>query len=556
MTKSKISTRMKKLFRIAFFLVFSLFLSSISAQSQWVSQGLGWTESSRGVQNISIVNPYVVWVSAYDGSSSATNCTDLSVTSDGGTTWTPRHIDAISTLSIGMVHAVSSTTAWAALYATGMVLGQGIYKTTNGGVSWTRQGSSSMFESSTSFPDVVYFWDSLHGCAIGDPVNNKFEIYTTGDGGDNWIQISPSTLPPSVFGEFDYAGCFSVSGNNIWFGTNKGKMYHSADRGHSWTNSPVAGMAGQYINPAFKDSVNGLCMKIKTSYDTTNLLDNTSDGGATWTSSAYNGQVFNSQISYVPWTAGTYTSTGVDYTYPNRLGFTFTLDNGAHWIVDQVMKGQQVTASSWLSDAIGWLGVFNTGPSDGIYKFNGVLGAPLALTSPFGGEEWNACSVHNITWASDGISNVKIEFSVDGGTNYTTLASSVPAIPGSYAWTIPNTPSVSCRVRISDASNSQVNDSSRYDFAISFAVGEINLPEPAITLTPNPSAGHIRVQSEKLITRITVLNPAGMLLMSEDCNDRVLGIDLSDLASGLYFLVLSSADGSATRKLVINHGQF
>ena len=549
----KISTGMKKLFRTGSFLVFSLFFSSISVQSQWVSQGLGWTESSRGVQNISIVNPYVVWVSAFDGSTAATSCTDLSVTTNGGATWTLRHINASSNLSIGMVHAVSSTTAWAALYSTGMVIGQGIYKTTNGGISWARQGSSPMFESSTSFPDVVYFWDSVHGCAIGDPVNNKFEIYTTGDGGNNWTQVSPTTLPPTVFGEFDYAGCFAVSGNNIWFGTNKGKMYHSADRGHSWTNNPVAGISGQYINAAFKDSLNGLCMKIKSAYDTTNLLDITSDGGVSWTSSAYIGQVFNSEITYVPWTAGTYASTGLDYTFPNRLGLTYTFDNGAHWTVDQVMKGQQVTASSWFSDAIGWLGVFNTGPADGIYKFNGVLGAPLALTSPFGGEEWNACSVHNITWASNGISNVKIEFSVNGGNTFTTVASSVPAIPGSYSWTIPNTPSTSCRVRISDESNSQVNDSSRYNFAISFAVGQRNLPEPDITISPNPSAGHVRVQSEKLITRITVLNPAGMVILLKDCNARELSIDLSDLASGLYFLLLSSADGSATRKLVIKH---
>ena len=95
-----------------------------------------------------------------------------------------------------------------------------------------------MFGSPTSFPDVVYFWDSLHGCAIGDPVNNKFEIYTSENGGDDWNQVAPSSLPPAVFAEFCYEGSYAVSGNNIWFGTNKGKMYHSGDRGHSWTNSP------------------------------------------------------------------------------------------------------------------------------------------------------------------------------------------------------------------------------------------------------------------------------------------------------------------------------
>jgi hypothetical protein len=62
--------------------------------------------------------------------------------------------------------------------------------------------------------------------------------------------------------------------------------------------------------------------------------------------------------------------------------------------------------------------------------------------------EWDACSVHNITWASNGISNVKIGFSMNGGNTYTTVASSVPAIPGSYAWTIPNTTSATRKLII------------------------------------------------------------------------------------------------------------
>ena len=75
-------------------------------------------------------------------------------------------------------------------------------------------------------------------------------------------------------------------------------------------------------------------------------------------------------------------------------------------------------------------------------------------------------SAHNITWTSTGtIANVKIESSTDSGSSYTTVIAST-ANNGSYVWTIPNTPSTTCLVRVSDASNAAVNDVSNAVFSI------------------------------------------------------------------------------------------
>ena len=92
--------------------------------------------------------------------------------------------------------------------------------------------------------------------------------------------------------------------------------------------------------------------------------------------------------------------------------------------------------------------------------------AIITVTSPNGGESWGVGSAHAITWTSTGtIANVKIEYSTNSGTGWTAVIAST-ANNGSYAWTIPNTPSATCLVRVSDASNAASFDVSDAVFAI------------------------------------------------------------------------------------------
>ncbi len=90
----------------------------------------------------------------------------------------------------------------------------------------------------------------------------------------------------------------------------------------------------------------------------------------------------------------------------------------------------------------------------------------VTVTSPNGGENWTANSSRNVTWSSTGtIANVKIEYTTDG-TNYSVVTASTTN-NGTYAWTVPNTPSTTSKVRVSDATNSAINDVSNANFTIS-----------------------------------------------------------------------------------------
>ena len=101
----------------------------------------------------------------------------------------------------------------------------------------------------------------------------------------------------------------------------------------------------------------------------------------------------------------------------------------------------------------------------------------LSLTAPNGAETWIVGQSQNITWSRTGsIANVKLEYSTDGGTTYpNVIIASTPAAGGSYTWTIPDAIGIQLRVRLTDASDATVNDTSNANFIIK---GSLALTSP------------------------------------------------------------------------------
>jgi hypothetical protein len=121
---------------------------------------------------------------------------------------------------------------------------------------------------------------------------------------------------------------------------------------------------------------------------------------------------------------------------------------------------------------------------------------PIALniTSPMGGEVWQANTIHNIRWAENSIpSAIDIEFSSDGGTNWVNLTSLAPNRMY-YSFTIPALNSPNCKIRISipGLSESPVFLSNNFTITTSHV--------PNVTLTsPNGGQG-FRIGSVQNIT--------------------------------------------------------
>ncbi|MFI5372708.1 MAG: Ig-like domain repeat protein, partial [Candidatus Eisenbacteria bacterium] len=124
----------------------------------------------------------------------------------------------------------------------------------------------------------------------------------------------------------------------------------------------------------------------------------------------------------------------------------------------------------------------------------------IAVTSPNGGETWVSGSTQDITWtASDGsgIAGVDLEYSTNGGSSWTSIATGQPNSP--YAWTVPNTPSTNVLVRATahDNNGNTATDASDASFTILSATTTTLAASPAspsvfgqeVTLTATVSPG-------------------------------------------------------------------
>ena len=137
------------------------------------------------------------------------------------------------------------------------------------------------------------------------------------------------------------------------------------------------------------------------------------------------------------------------------------------WVIPDNMSSTVKVRISNVSD----ITVFDESNS------NFKIAGSFTITAPNGGEKWAIGSIQAITWTKTGsISNAKMEYSIDGGTTYpSVIIATTPAAGLSHSWTIPDNPSLSCRVKITDVSDSTVSDTSNANFKIH---GTFNITTP------------------------------------------------------------------------------
>jgi uncharacterized protein (TIGR02145 family) len=82
---------------------------------------------------------------------------------------------------------------------------------------------------------------------------------------------------------------------------------------------------------------------------------------------------------------------------------------------------------------------------------------PLSLKSPVGGEEWKVGSTQKIGWTFSNVINIRIDYSTNNGSDWINIIASTPSSAGCYNWTIPNSPSTNCKVKISSVNNPDTN---------------------------------------------------------------------------------------------------
>lgn len=96
---------------------------------------------------------------------------------------------------------------------------------------------------------------------------------------------------------------------------------------------------------------------------------------------------------------------------------------------------------------------YHGGSFDG-YASKSNLPAQLVLTCPQGGETIEGSITQVITWQQTNVSRIMMLFSADGGTTWNdTLQGLYPAQALQYAWTVPNTPTETGRIKLISLDN-------------------------------------------------------------------------------------------------------
>lgn len=344
-------------------------LLAFQAKAQFVAQNTNFPNASTGVSEIEAVNLTTVWATAFDGSGNGADYTNVSITTNGGTTWTSRTVPASSGMSFADFHAVSGTTAWAAMVNTASGGGE-VYKTTNGGVSWSRQNSAA-FSGTGAFLDALHMFSSTSGFMVGDPVNGEFEIYRTTNGGTSWSAVSGANIPDPLTGEFGLLRVVDgTSGSTGWFGTNLGRVFRTTDGGVSW--SAVSTGLGAVNHLAFSTPTRGIALE----YDANgNLvaLAQTSDGGLSWTTLSASGTVYTGDLKAVSNNPGYYISSSA---FQNAAqGSSYSADYGLTWTM--LESGVQRTAIGGIDVSAVWAGSYTSATNTG-----GIFKGSLPTTTP------------------------------------------------------------------------------------------------------------------------------------------------------------------------------
>jgi len=154
-------------------------------------------------------------------------------TTNGGTFW-----EDVTPASEGFrdVFFIDASTGW--------IVGSSIYKTTDGGSSWTKQ-----YGDSSSELDAISFFDPLNGWATGF---NNLVLHTT-DGGQTWVPQNVGAPPVTAI-----TGVTAVNSTTAWVAGWNGFVAQTRNGGQTWRKETIAGAEGiDFEDALFLDAQSG-----------------------------------------------------------------------------------------------------------------------------------------------------------------------------------------------------------------------------------------------------------------------------------------------------------
>lgn len=532
--------------------------------TSWIVQNTHFATPSRGISYVHAVNENVAWAVGYDGSGGNATINEFARTTDGGATWTTGQILGGTTYGIGNICGIDENTAFAAVY--NGVGNQnntcGIYKTTNGGTTWTLLPGA--VQGSASFANNVHFWNAQEGMCHGDVRDGYFEIYTTVNGGMTWQRVPQANITGGTAGsgEGGWTSVIETVGENtVMFGTNKGKVYISDDRGFHWrvTNANITpGDNGGINNIAFTDPMNGIVSQTVAPIS----YRRTSNGGQTWETITPTGAIFTNSMSAVPGSDGIYVTTGAA---TGATGVSYSLDGGLTWTLFPATDTRQFLASDFFSNSVGYAGGFNVDENNGgMFRMIGTLGYapgaqivanPGAITDTVRAEEADTLILEI---QNNGDADLEWTVTLDPEDSWLTvnaLNGTTPVGETGLIGVILNavglTPSTLTSVIVinNNSVNSPVlNVPVTMIVTSGVKVKDIDVQNHFL-IYPNPANDVLNIKGDIQITSVALINTSGNIVLESKINSNHASINTSNVPAGLYMLRMTTNEGIVTSKV-------
>ena len=308
-----------------------------------------------------------------------------------------------------------------ATHAVAMSVGPGaasrVYTTADGGTHWRLSYEAA---NPDTFFDGMAFYDAQHGLVIGDPVDGRFEVLATSDGGHTWRSIR-TVMPAARAGEYglaDSGTMVTAAGHDAWFGTSgsAARIFHSSDGGHTWDVAPTSIVNGTFDGAAGIYSVafrtRDLGVAVGGDFLTPALdshISAVSVGGAPWRLPAREPNGQRSAVTWLPGTRPIAIAVGI-------TGSDITYDAGKHWTRFDLLSLRSVDCapdgSCWGAGAFGIVTVLNAVPGAGAQRvvtgLDGALGSTVGPDRALYVPEANTGTIaridprtgHRTTWAT------------------------------------------------------------------------------------------------------------------------------------------------------------
>ncbi|MCF8240048.1 MAG: T9SS type A sorting domain-containing protein [Melioribacteraceae bacterium] len=329
-----------------------------------------------------------------------------------------------------------------------------IFYTTNNGTDWISIASNVQASLGTynwNIPDTIFSEEAR--VKLVDSGNNLID-----DESDANFTIGTLSLTSPAGGEKWQAGS---SHQITWNSANidNVKLEYSVDNGANWITiiSSVDADAKNY-NWTIDNAVNTnqALVRISSATDA-----NVSDQSGLFTipllavTSPNGGEVWKAEATKaITWNSGNISTVELFYTTNNGTSWESISQN-----INASLGTYNWSIPAGLSTSQARIRIVDESDNTILDRSDATFSiGTLELTSPAGGEKWQAGSTHNITWSSTNIDSVKLEYSLDNGTSWTLIKSSIGTSLGVYAWTLPNNSSSQALVRVSASTDPSFND--------------------------------------------------------------------------------------------------